>query len=1368
MPHSVPRTSAARTKAAGLPGRRTLAVASLFALALACLASGLAPFARVSAGSGAAVKVPSGPAAEASKAGATLTSEGYGRLPLRFEPNVGQAEPGVDFISRGDGYGLFLKGSEAVLALRRAVGVRGESRRTSVLRMRLVGANAAREGVGVGELPGKVNYMRGSDPAAWRTGVASFSGVEYRGVYEGIDLVYYGNQRQLEYDFRLAPGADARRIRLAFEGQTSLRVDASGDIVLRAAGGGEVRQHKPYAYQEGVDGRRVEVASRYVLKGRGRVGFEVGAYDPARPLVIDPVLAYSTYLGGGGSNDTAHGVAVDAAGNAYVTGETISTDFPTTAGAAQTAFGGPNYDAYVTKINAAGTAVVYSTYLGGGDTDEGYGIAVDADGNAYVAGRTISTNFPVTAGAFQPAYGGGTYAGGLGGDAFVSKLNPAGTALVYSTYLGGGATEYGYGIALDAARNAYVTGSTASDNFPVLNALQPAKRGDRDAFVTKLDAAGGALVYSTYFGGATTFDSLNASGLDNAFDIVVDAVGRAHVIGETQTTDFPVTANAFQRSFGGLGAYEGDAYVAKFSAAGDALVYSTYLGGSHGDSGKDIALDASGHAYVTGRTASVNFPVANAFQPALANKEAIHDAFVTKLSLDGSALVYSTYLGGDASESAQGIAVGAGGSAYVTGATNSDFFPVRNAVQGGLSGQSTDAFVTKLSPQGSALVYSTYLGGTRNETGYAVALDGAGDAYVVGGTSSLGFPTTDGALRRTRNGQADAFVSKIRVGDDEPTYRISGRVTGGDGSPLAGVDVNVFGGARARTKTSVDGTYNFEGLRAGVDYSLTAYSPCVTFATQNDTVNNLSSDQTVDFTGSVTTFSVGGRVTISNKPDEGYVGVTMKLTGAQGELTTRTDGQGNYSFPSVAGCRDYTLTASANNISFDPPSRTLTYLSQNQGFADFSGTAQPAPAVSLTSPAMNAVYEVPATVRVAAAAQATTGRGITKVEFYLADWMGTNLKPLQTDTTAPYGGFDLTNLTAGEYSVYAYAYDDAGNVGMTEPTYFSVKAPPATYGITGRVADAGGAAIGGVTVALGGASGAQTTTGADGRYSFESLAAGEGYSVVAYKDQYTFQPGSHTFENLSAPQTADFTGTPQTATQPTNFALAANGGRATASSTTTQAELPGLDFSPAGVIDGDRKGLNWEHGGGWRDATNNAFPDWVQVDFGGAKSISEVGVFMLQDNYGTPVEPTEQTTFTKFGATAFDVQYWDGSQWAAVPGASVVGNDKVWRRLTFEPVTTTRLRVVVRNALAGRSRLVEVEAWGTAAEVTPPPAGARINAALSSNGGYATASSTTTQAELPGMDFHPSSVINGDRKGLNWEHGGGWRDATNNTFPDWL
>ncbi|HEX8353627.1 MAG TPA: SBBP repeat-containing protein [Pyrinomonadaceae bacterium] len=1361
MPRSTSRASATRANAARLPGR-TLAVASL--LALACLASLLAPFAYEAADAASYVSTSSPtvsasgkPAAHAAEATRARARDDYGRLPLRFEPNVGQAEAGVDFISRGHGYALFLKGGGAVLALRHAA-AGGAPGRTSVLRMKLVGARPAPEVAGVGGLPGTANYLRGANPAAWRTGVKSFSGVEYRGVYEGIDLVYYGNQRQLEYDFRLAPGRDPRAIRLAFEGQTRLRVDASGDLLLRTAGG-EVRQRKPFAYQEEADGRRVEVAARYVPRGRREVGFEVGPHDPARPLVIDPVLAYSTYLGGGASNDTAHGIAIDAAGNAYVTGETISTDFPTTAAAAQTTFGGFNYDAYVTKLNATGTGLVYSTYLGGRDTDQGYDIAVDAGGNAYVVGGTFSDDFPVTSGATQPAFGGS--APGLGGDAFVAKLNASGTALLYSTYLGGASAEVAYGVALDAAQNAYVTGSTRSDNFPLMNPLQPARRGDRDAFVTKLDARGGALVYSTYFGGTAIFEPspsglVSASGLDNAFDIAVDAEGRAHVVGETQTTDFPVTPNAFQRGFAGLGAYEGDAYVAKFNAAGDALVYSTYLGGSYGDSGSDIALDPAGHAYVAGGTASVNFPVVNAFQPALANTEMIHDAFVTKLSLDGSALVYSTYLGGDASESAHGIAVNAAGSAYVTGGTNSDFFPVRNAVQGMPGGPSTDAFVTKLAPQGSALVYSTYLGGSKNENGYAVAVDGAGDAYVVGGTSSLGFPTTAGALRRTRNGQGDAFVSKIHVGEDEVTYRISGRVTGGDGSPLAGVDVNIFGGARARTKTSADGTYSFDGLRAGVGYSLTAYSPCVPFTTQNDTVANLSSDGTVDFTGGVTTFSVGGRVTVSNKPDQGFGGVTVKLAGAQGESTATTNGQGDYSFPSVAGCRDYTVTASANNVSFDPPSRAYAYLSQNQNFADFTGTPGSAP--QLTN------YALASNGGVATASSTTTQQELPGLDFSPSGVINGDRKGLNWEHGG--GWRDATNNSFPDW----VQVDFNGAKSISEVDVFSLQdsyAPPAEpteglvfsrYGVTAfdlLYWD------GGAWAAVPGAS----VVGNDRVWRKLTFPA-----VTTTKLRVMVRnalAGRSRLVEVEAWGVADSVTPPPAGTR-VNAALASNGGVASASSTTTQAELPGLDFSPAGVTDGDRKGLSWEHGGGWRDATNNAYPDWLQVDFAAPTAVEEIGVFSLQDGYGSPSEPTEQTTFTKYGVTSFEAQYWDGSGWVTVPGGVVTNNSGVWRRLTFPAVTTTKVRVVVNSALAGRSRLVEVEAWGRMAATTPPPAAARVNFAAAAVGGVATASSTTTQAELPGMDFSPAGVINGDRKGLNWEHGGGWRDATNNSYPDWV
>src|SRR5881396_1907639 len=435
-------------------------------------------------------------------------TESYGKLPLSFEVNRGQMDSDVKFFSRGSGYGIFITPTEAVLGLgsgsrretkrpdalkrnaspNRPTGVAGRPRRTSVLRMKLAGANPKPQLTGEEELPGKVNYFIGNDPKKWRTNVSTYAKVKYREVYPGIDLVHYGNHRQLEYDFVVAPGADPKAIKLGFEGAEKMEIDARGDLLLHTPEG-DVRQHKPVIYQE-FDGTRTEVSGSYSLSRRNQVSFEVGKYDRGRPLIIDPTLSYSTYLGGSGS-DVGNAIAVDSARNAYVTGATGSTDFPI-ASPFQAAIGGSS-DAFVTKLNATGSALVYSTYLGGSSGDYGLGIAVDSAGNAYVVGDTDSTNFP-TANPFQAAIGGSS-------DAFVTKLNATGSGLVYSTYLGGSGGDYGLGIAADSSGNAYVVGDTNSTNFPTASPFQAAIGGSYDAFVTKLNAPGSALVYSTYLGG---------------------------------------------------------------------------------------------------------------------------------------------------------------------------------------------------------------------------------------------------------------------------------------------------------------------------------------------------------------------------------------------------------------------------------------------------------------------------------------------------------------------------------------------------------------------------------------------------------------------------------------------------------------------------------------------------------------------------------------------------------------------------------------------------------------------------------------------------------------------------------------------------
>jgi hypothetical protein len=704
--------------------------------------------------------------------------EGYGRLPLSFEPNQGQTDGHVKFLSRGSGYTLFLTSSEAVLTLTKSID-------GTVLRMKTIGANSASRIEGLQKLPGPVNYFIGKDPSKWHTNIPSYAKVRYENVYPGVDLIYYGNQRQLEYDFVVAPGADPGAIKLAFEGADNIESDASGNLIVRTAGG-DLHMQKPLVYQE-VGGVKQAIPGRYVLENKDQVGFDVATYDRSKPLVIDPVLAYSTYLGGS-LNDSGFGIAVDSAGNAYVTGSTGSANFPTTVGAFDRSVNSSS-DVFVTKLNPAGSALVYSTYIGDGS---GARIAVDSAGNSYVTGITSSTSFPTTVGAFDRTYNGPFSGSGAIGDVFVTKLNPAGSALVYSTYLGGIGFERANGIAVDSAGNAYVAGRTVSANFPTTaGAFQTvAPGGDsfnpQDAFVAKLNPAGSALVYSTYLGGNRN---------DEGNSIALDSAGNAYVAGFTTSTDFPTTAAAFADTFTGFQ----DTFVTKLNPFGSALVYSTYLRGS---AATGIAADSAGNAYVTGSAGSNFATTAGAFAEA---PNGSGDAFVAKIDPSQSgiaSLVYSTYLGGNGLvDQGLGIAVDSAGHAYVTGNTSSTDFPTTpDAFQpthgGGVGFVRFDAFLTKLNPTGSALVYSTYLGGSGQDDGRGIALDSAGSAYVAATTSSDNFPTTAGAFDRSFNSGSDAYVAKILF--NQP--------------PLAdaGPDQTVSAGADCQALVTLDGTGSSE------------------------------------------------------------------------------------------------------------------------------------------------------------------------------------------------------------------------------------------------------------------------------------------------------------------------------------------------------------------------------------------------------------------------------------------------------------------------------------------------------------------------------------------------------------------------------
>jgi hypothetical protein len=674
-------------------------------------------------------------------------SQAYGQLPLSFEANQGQVDSQVNFLSRGAGYGLFLTPTEAVMALQQ--GSAGD-----LLRMQVVGANPTAQAVGLDEQAGRSNYLIGNDPSQWHTDVPNFGRVAYCDVYPGINLLYYGNQRQLEYDFVVAPGADPRAIALRFDGAERLTLDGQGNLVVHTTGG-ETIQHAPVLYQE-IQGSRTPVSGAYVLQGQDQVDFQVGTYDPTKPLVIDPVfsLVYSTYLGG-----RAFAIALDSAGNAYVTGMTGSA-LPTLNPFQSKNAGG--LDVFVTKLNAAGSGLIYSTYLGGSGDDVGYGIAVDSAGNALVTGLIQSTNFP-TVHAFQPTFSGSF------SDAFVAKLNGAGSGLIYSTYLGGsfGAGDYGDqigGIAVDLAGNAYVTGETDSADFPTTaGAFQTRYPGGvPNGFVTKFNPTG-SVVYSTYLGG---------TGGDRAYAIAVDGAGNAYVTGHTSSPDFPTTPGAYQTT-GQVGAF-----VTKLNVTGSALVYSTRLVGADDFTiGLGIAVDGSGNAYVTGHTESASFPTVNAFQTALLGSG---DAFVTKFNATGSALLYSTFLGGsNGDEDGRGtdecgIAVDGSGTAYVTGFTSANNFPTKNAFQATFGGPGTDAFVARFDTNqvgNSSLIYSSVLGGSNNDKGAGIAIDANGNAYVAGSTDSNDFPTTRGAFQSHRKAGLTAFVTKI-----DPPQELGGAV----------------------------------------------------------------------------------------------------------------------------------------------------------------------------------------------------------------------------------------------------------------------------------------------------------------------------------------------------------------------------------------------------------------------------------------------------------------------------------------------------------------------------------------------------------------------------------------------------------------
>ncbi|MFL5732383.1 MAG: SBBP repeat-containing protein [Chloroflexia bacterium] len=688
------------------------------------------------------------------------------KLPLSFEP-AGRREGSPDaYVAHQPGAALLFTASGVALSFS------GASNKASAVTLDFAGESPSAHLKGGEMLPGTANYLLGSDPSQWRTSLPTYSRLTYSGLYTGIDLSYSGTPGHLDSTFTAARNADPARLKWRIGGTGGLSIDASGSLQIALPGStaGDrpawtLTLPAPTAWQD-TAGRREPVKATYSMAPDGTVGFDLAAYDRSQPLTIrstwlyaaapgqsppfraeNSTLAYSTYLGGS-QVEIGYGIAADASGNVYVTGYTGSTDYPLRGPIQPNLRGG--IDVFVSKLSPDGSTLIYSTYLGGGSLDMGFGIAVGAQGQAYVAGRTNSSNFPVRD-PFQPSLHGDE-------DAFVAELDPSGSSLVYSTYLGGSVAsgncgmERASGVAVDAQGSAYVVGITCNSDFPTAAAIQPTYGGGtNDGFVTKFSPSGQALVYSTYLGGGAGF-----SGEDAARGVAVDAEGQAYVVGYTTSSDFP-TANAFQPDYGGG---EDEATITKFNATGSDFIYSTYLGGNDtfGDFGNAIAVDSQGNAYVTGLASSPDFPVLNAFQPMLRGDM---NAFVTKFAPGGQA-VYSTFLGGSSSISGFnegfGIAVDAQGSAYVTGKTGTSDFPTLDAVQPHLAGF-TDGFLTRFDPSGRTLAYSTYLGGSGQDEAYGVAF-AQDSAFITGYTFSANFPTAH-AFQPGLAGSFDSFVARI-------------------------------------------------------------------------------------------------------------------------------------------------------------------------------------------------------------------------------------------------------------------------------------------------------------------------------------------------------------------------------------------------------------------------------------------------------------------------------------------------------------------------------------------------------------------------------------------------------------------------------
>jgi hypothetical protein len=710
----------------------------------------------------------------AQQAGAAQSSQpipravqNYGHLPLTFEANQGQAAGQVKFLSRGHGYTTFLTAGGMLLNLR-ASHVESAWKKTSsqaassqsstraTLQFRLLGANSNPQVMGEDPQPGRVNYFIGKDRSKWYTNVPTYGRIRYKNVYPGIDLIYYGNHQQLEYDFAVAPGADPRKIQFQVNGASQISLDEQGDLVLNV-NGAKLHFQSPIVYQES-NGQRVPVVGGYAMTDESHIGFQLSSFDSRKPLVIDPVLVYSTYLGGSGT-DQPTGIAVDNSGNVYVAGYTDSADFPlASSGSLAT-----NTDhVFVAKLDPSGSNLVYADYIGGNSDDYAVALVLDSANEVYVTGSTQSSNFPVV-NAYQSQQPGPS-------TGFVTRISADGSALIYSTYLGGNNYDQPAGIAIDDLGEAMVGGYTQSQNFPVSNAYQATAQANQGGiygtygFLTKFSADGSSLVYSTYFAGNSNVEEGGCcwvSPFNTINSVAADANGNAYVTGATNTYNFPVTSGSYSTT-NTTQQNATVAFVSKFNSAGG-LDYSTYFYDSSGYtvSTAAIAVDGSGSAYVTGSAYSdTTFPVTSTSicDPGTQGS-ACGNAFVSKFNPTASALSYSTFLGANNDATPQSITLDANNDAYVLASASSSSFAEVNGIEAYSS--QDDVMLVEVDPDGSSQLFATYIGGSGDDEPSGIGVDGDGNMYIAGSSDSADLPTTQGAFQTVAGGNTDAFIAKI-------------------------------------------------------------------------------------------------------------------------------------------------------------------------------------------------------------------------------------------------------------------------------------------------------------------------------------------------------------------------------------------------------------------------------------------------------------------------------------------------------------------------------------------------------------------------------------------------------------------------------